>query len=208
MDTITEESKVALKEAMSAPFSTPQRRRGQMVTYFINGKRDGRTLFGFVRKCGERFTDIQLTDGSTCSAVAHIDDPKLKNPNIRDKGAWDYTEEEVFRRKRDHALYRRLRQVEFAVLHSPMATREMLCDHAKMLGLSGYTKAKNSEVKEMIRKRYAELFDDVDPALVEERLIEDEDDSTDIESIQPPPEDSALLENSSGAEEAPEVTDG
>lgn len=172
------------KEQANAPFSPPMRRRGQMVVYFTTGSRSGRTMFGHVYKIGERFTDIQLTDGAIIGGVAHIDDPKVKhNQFVRDKGAWDHTEQEIFVRRERNSVLRRLRAIENAVLSSQMATREMLIDRCKELGLTGYSTMKNGDIREVIAKKYEELGIDVNAILTENALLADEDENASDEKL-------------------------
>lgn len=144
------------KQATHAPYDVPHRRIGQLVKWYPNGRENAPYRFAYVHKLGDRFTELQLTSGEVIRGVCHVGDPKLKNPNIRDNGSWDFTES-------DHAadavhadLEKRIAALESALLGDSGSEREFLMLLARKAGMNGYSKMKNEEIrKALIEQRDA-----------------------------------------------------
>jgi hypothetical protein len=83
----------------AAPWTMPKVRVGQQVMWHRHGEKldDPRNPpeVAFVIKSGQRsISRLKTTDGFPVEGVPHIDDPRLKNANMRSMGAWDFIEEE------------------------------------------------------------------------------------------------------------------
>lgn len=76
-----------------AAFVMPRPDRGQAVTWYASGTRDGVGEVAFVLEVGRRNLVVARASGLAMESVRHIDDPKLKlSVEQRESGAWDFTE--------------------------------------------------------------------------------------------------------------------
>ena len=162
------------KRATNLPYDPPEHITGQIVRWWETGSRSGRFHMAVVFAPGERMCKLQLLTGERIDAVAHIDDPKLKNPFVRDKGAWEHTEHTVEVRREKNVLVRRIRALEEALIYSSTASRDVLIVRAKAIGVTGASKMKTDELKHAVIKRMEELRDGLDGIVDESKLLDED----------------------------------
>lgn len=95
MTTATLENKPAAEAAPEVPAWKPPRPRvGQQVLFYPDGEviETRPPDIAFVTKTGEKAIEIKTAGGMAQYAVSHVSDPRLKNPNRRLNGAWDFIE--------------------------------------------------------------------------------------------------------------------
>lgn len=90
----------APSEAEVLAFKSPAIRAGTFVRWYPHGYRDPQNeRAAVVTKVKSRTVSLHVfSSGQTFDVVRHVDDPKLRlNEAHREDGAWDHTEEYVFR---------------------------------------------------------------------------------------------------------------
>lgn len=89
----------AVEEVKPPAYVMPSVGLGQRVLVYSQGTKDNgkQPAIGHVRKVYGRTAVIQTYDGNFYGTIPHITDPRLKdNPDLRQEGAWDYTEDDLF----------------------------------------------------------------------------------------------------------------
>jgi hypothetical protein len=82
-----------LQEQIDA-FTMPKPHIGQTVVWYPSAERSGRSEVAFVVKASHRNVVLRMASGLPRETVCHVDDPKLKtSADIRESGAWDFTDE-------------------------------------------------------------------------------------------------------------------
>ena len=75
-------------------FVMPKVEIGTTVAWYATGKSGSIPQIGFVIRCMPRSVHILTATSGVKEAVRHLEDPKLKlNPEQRETGAWDFTDE-------------------------------------------------------------------------------------------------------------------
>lgn len=97
-------------------FVMPRVNTGSIVQWYSTGKRGSIPQIGFVIRCMPRSIHILTGTAGVKEAVRHIDDPKLRlNPEQRETGGWDFTEDAKAQQAMLEDLDERLRALEKAV---------------------------------------------------------------------------------------------
>ena len=85
-------------EVQPATYVMPKIGVGQRVLFYSQGTKETGRLpsMAFVKKVHGRSIVLQTFDGSAFTSAPHVSDPRLKdNPDLRQEGAWDYTDDDL-----------------------------------------------------------------------------------------------------------------
>jgi hypothetical protein len=105
-------------EETPPPFSMPKVRVGQQVRFYRYGEINDQhpPEIAFVIKSGRNvLTLLKTIDGFPRQSVLHINDPRLKNTDQRENGAWDYIEDEIEQKRLNADLLARVTALEEAL---------------------------------------------------------------------------------------------
>lgn len=103
-------------------FVMPRVKMGSIVEWYATGKRGSVPQIGFVVRALPRSIHILTATAGVKEAVRHIDDPKLKlNPEQRETGGWDYTEDAKAQQQMLADLDERIRALEKAISNATIA---------------------------------------------------------------------------------------
>lgn len=131
-------------------FEMPRANPGMQILWYKRGFYDRTSReVAYMLHCGENTAVIISCTGRRADAIRHIDDPKLQlNPDQRENGAWDFTDDhkEMMAFKRD--MLERIGQLEqkLAALESSGAPKR----HTRQL-----SEEKKAAAGERIRKYHA-----------------------------------------------------
>lgn len=177
-------------------FKPPMVRVGQSVAFYPMGNVGKKYDVGVVARVWGRLVDIVIFGRGMHtfkSSVRHVDDPKLAlNESQRENGSWDFTEFEKHERQERIAINKRLTNLEQALVHCSIAgDRNVLMNRAKTLGLKGYTKAKNADIRKAIMQREESIAEGTagwtDDELLIQEVAHDEVVDEAVENLPPKP---------------------
>lgn len=112
-------------------FVMPKVELGAIVAWYPAGQKTGRRPeTGIVTGVSQRTVRVHVFDRGRFDAVRHVDDPKLAlNPEQRECGAWDYTDERVAVDRRFNEIILRLESLEAKINGVAMGLEAEIARH-------------------------------------------------------------------------------